>query len=236
MAGLERRESHLAHAVTDVAVSASSDHVLVEAFAVDSGPFAGLAGEVALRATPTGRSTVRVFYEQRELALESLLEFCREPALMVDLYINYDCDPQCTNLFETLCLSLTKNSTPYSDIIGTVGGKPLETAVVQAQAQGGDVGLGVGGGGPSSQHLFGSEGVDGLNDEGAAERPAHDSGDELNLEHGACGLGEEQPRQPAGDEKLEGSADADQEAEAAVGEAGAEGVTRVAIVGADLVA
>lgn len=29
-------------------------------------------------------------YEQRELALESLLEFCREPALMSDLYINYD--------------------------------------------------------------------------------------------------------------------------------------------------
>lgn len=72
MAGLERRESHLAHAVTDVAVSASSDHVLVEAFAVDSGPFAGLAGEVALRATPTGRSTVRVFYEQRELAVQHL--------------------------------------------------------------------------------------------------------------------------------------------------------------------
>jgi brefeldin A-resistance guanine nucleotide exchange factor 1 len=29
--------------------------------------------------------------EHRELALESLLEFCREPGLMMDLYLNYDC-------------------------------------------------------------------------------------------------------------------------------------------------
>ncbi|CAI5700643.1 unnamed protein product [Peronospora effusa] len=47
--------------------------------------------------------------EQKELALESLLEFCREPALMLDLYINYDCDVHCTNLFEVLCKSLAKN-------------------------------------------------------------------------------------------------------------------------------
>ncbi|CCI41144.1 unnamed protein product [Albugo candida] len=47
--------------------------------------------------------------EQKELALESLLEFCREPALMLDLYINYDCDVHCTNLFEVLCSSLARN-------------------------------------------------------------------------------------------------------------------------------
>ncbi|KAF0700826.1 Aste57867_8677 [Aphanomyces stellatus] len=45
-------------------------------------------------------------HEQKELALESLLEFCREPALMLDLYINYDCDVHCTNLFEVLCTAL----------------------------------------------------------------------------------------------------------------------------------
>jgi len=33
-------------------------------------------------------------FERRELALESLLEFCQEPALMQDLYTNYDCDMQ----------------------------------------------------------------------------------------------------------------------------------------------
>lgn len=50
--------------------------------------------------------------EQRELAFESLLEFSREPALMLDLYINYDCDVACTNLFETLCRCLCRNAVP----------------------------------------------------------------------------------------------------------------------------
>eukprot|EP00986_Skeletonema_menzelii_P019118 scaffold27064_cov167-Skeletonema_menzelii.AAC.20 len=50
--------------------------------------------------------------ERRELALESLLEFCREPMLMADLYLNYDCDMNCTNLFETICATLSKLANP----------------------------------------------------------------------------------------------------------------------------
>ena len=56
--------------------------------------------------------------EQKEIALESLLEFCREPALMVDLYKNYDCDVQCTNLFETLCGCLCRNAVPLGGRTG----------------------------------------------------------------------------------------------------------------------
>ena len=72
MAGLERMESFLSHAPTEVAVPASVDHVLVEGFEVESGPFRGLQGEVALCAMPSGRAKVRVFYEQRELAVQHL--------------------------------------------------------------------------------------------------------------------------------------------------------------------
>jgi len=51
-----------------------------------------------------GCNTKKAFTtEQKEVALESLLEFCQEPSLMQDLYVNYDCDVQCTNLFETIC-------------------------------------------------------------------------------------------------------------------------------------
>lgn len=50
--------------------------------------------------------------EQRELALESLYEFTREPSLVFDLYINYDCDVACTNLFETLVTCLARNAKP----------------------------------------------------------------------------------------------------------------------------
>ncbi|CAJ1415611.1 unnamed protein product [Effrenium voratum] len=55
-------------------------------------------------------------YEQRELALESLLEFCREPALMLELYENYDCDVRCTNLFETLVKFLVTHSVPEEGV------------------------------------------------------------------------------------------------------------------------
>ncbi|CAM9783417.1 unnamed protein product, partial [Laminaria digitata] len=55
--------------------------------------------------------------EQQELALESLLEFTREPALMIDVYINYDCDVQCTNLFETICHSLSTHALPRDGMV-----------------------------------------------------------------------------------------------------------------------
>uniref|UniRef100_M4BEQ7 SEC7 domain-containing protein n=1 Tax=Hyaloperonospora arabidopsidis (strain Emoy2) TaxID=559515 RepID=M4BEQ7_HYAAE len=63
--------------------------------------------------------------EQKELALESLLEFCREPALMLDLYINYDCDVHCTNLFEVLCKSLAKNCQSMSGSDGSLNALTL---------------------------------------------------------------------------------------------------------------
>lgn len=55
--------------------------------------------------------------EQQELALESLLEFTREPALMTDVYINYDCDVQCTNLFETICHALSSHALPSDGMV-----------------------------------------------------------------------------------------------------------------------
>jgi hypothetical protein len=49
---------------------------------------------------------------RQELALESLLEFCREPSLMQDLYTNYDCDVQCTNLFDSIITVLCERCQP----------------------------------------------------------------------------------------------------------------------------
>ena len=44
--------------------------------------------------------------EQQEAGLESLLEFCQEPSLIHDLYLNYDCDMNCSNLFDTIMKTL----------------------------------------------------------------------------------------------------------------------------------
>ena len=56
-------------------------------------------------------SSARIGYAREELALESMLEFCREPALMLDLYTNYDCDVQCTNLFDSIINTLCARCT-----------------------------------------------------------------------------------------------------------------------------
>ena len=74
------------------------------------------ADAVGSAITPGGRSSTTLSAQEKlslqlnlareELALESLLEFCREPSLMVDLYTNYDCDLQTTNLFASIISSL----------------------------------------------------------------------------------------------------------------------------------
>ena len=50
----------------------------------------------------------RISYEQREIALESIVQLLRIPGLVTELYLNYDCDLYCTNLFEDLMKLLSK--------------------------------------------------------------------------------------------------------------------------------
>jgi len=50
----------------------------------------------------------RVSYEQREVALESVVQLLRIPGLVTELYLNYDCDLYCSNLFEDLMKLLSK--------------------------------------------------------------------------------------------------------------------------------
>ncbi|CAG8573531.1 12884_t:CDS:10, partial [Cetraspora pellucida] len=52
--------------------------------------------------------------EVRELLLESLGQFAREPSFMADLWVNYDCDIDCGDLFEEVVKFLSKNSFPES--------------------------------------------------------------------------------------------------------------------------
>ena len=52
--------------------------------------------------------SLRVSHEQRELALESLVQLLQVPGVVTELFINYDCDIQCSNLFEELTKMLSK--------------------------------------------------------------------------------------------------------------------------------
>ena len=53
-------------------------------------------------------------FQRSELALESLIDFCREPTLILELYSNYDCDMHFANLFETLAKFLCKHAFPLN--------------------------------------------------------------------------------------------------------------------------
>lgn len=53
---------------------------------------------------------VRITYEFRELTLDNLLQLLRVPGFASELYINYDCNLYCENLFENITKLLSKNT------------------------------------------------------------------------------------------------------------------------------
>jgi len=59
-------------------------------------------------ATPSRILVAPARGETRQSILEALSQLSRHPSFMVDLYVNYDCDINCENLFERLIDFLTK--------------------------------------------------------------------------------------------------------------------------------
>lgn len=51
-------------------------------------------------------------YEHREGALDCILNLCRIPSFLVDLYINFDCNLYCNPIFERLVKFLSQNAFP----------------------------------------------------------------------------------------------------------------------------
>uniref|UniRef100_A0A182JBH8 Uncharacterized protein n=1 Tax=Anopheles atroparvus TaxID=41427 RepID=A0A182JBH8_ANOAO len=62
----------------------------------------------------------RILYEARELAMDNLLQLWRIPGFAAELYINYDCDLYCTNLFEDLTKLLSKNTLSATQAIYSI--------------------------------------------------------------------------------------------------------------------
>ncbi|XP_053611208.1 Golgi-specific brefeldin A-resistance guanine nucleotide exchange factor 1 isoform X2 [Plodia interpunctella] len=77
--------------------------------------------------------TTKAIYELKEihnLALESLCQMFRIPGLCTELYLNYDCDIYCTNIFEELTKLLSRNvvsSTSYN--VNSVSLEALMTVI-----------------------------------------------------------------------------------------------------------
>jgi brefeldin A-resistance guanine nucleotide exchange factor 1 len=96
---------------------------------------------------------------KEELALESLLEFCREPSLMNDIYVNYDCDMQCTNLFDSIITTLCRRALPRSLLSETsFGGEKAKAGGPQSPGKGPLAGRAVEAPSPSQLFTYGSSG------------------------------------------------------------------------------
>ncbi|XP_053163376.1 Golgi-specific brefeldin A-resistance guanine nucleotide exchange factor 1 isoform X3 [Hemicordylus capensis] len=77
-------------------------------------------------------------YEMKEMALEAIVQLWRIPSFVTELYINYDCDYYCTNLFEDLTKLLSKNAFPVSGQLYTTHLLSLEallTVIDSTEAQ-----------------------------------------------------------------------------------------------------
>lgn len=66
--------------------------------------YLGLLSEIVSSENP------KLAYEARELALDNILQLWRIPRFAAELYVNYDCDLYCTNLFENLTKILSKTT------------------------------------------------------------------------------------------------------------------------------
>ncbi|KAM9726500.1 LOW QUALITY PROTEIN: Golgi-specific brefeldin A-resistance guanine nucleotide exchange factor 1 [Menidia menidia] len=83
---------------------------------------------------------LKMAYEMKEMALEALVQLWRIPSFVTELYINYDCDFYCSNLFEDLTKLLSKNAFPVSGQLYTTHLLSLEALLtvidsIEAQCQ-----------------------------------------------------------------------------------------------------
>ncbi|KAF7831043.1 ARF guanine-nucleotide exchange factor GNOM-like [Senna tora] len=76
-------------------------------------------------------------YQQQEVAMEALVDFCRQKTFMVDMYANFDCDITCSNVFEDLANLLSKSAFPVNCPLSSMHILALDglIAVIQGMAE-----------------------------------------------------------------------------------------------------
>lgn len=76
-------------------------------------------------------------YQQQEVAMESLVDFCRQKTFMVEMYANLDCDITCSNVFEELANLLSRSAFPVNSPLSAMHILALDglIAVIQGMAE-----------------------------------------------------------------------------------------------------
>ncbi|KAJ3674756.1 hypothetical protein LUZ60_005372 [Juncus effusus] len=75
-------------------------------------------------------------FQQQEVAMEALVDFCHQKSFMVEMYANLDCDITCKNIFEELSNLLSRSAFPVNSPLSSMHILSLEglIAVVQNMA------------------------------------------------------------------------------------------------------
>ncbi|KAK6155063.1 hypothetical protein DH2020_009311 [Rehmannia glutinosa] len=76
-------------------------------------------------------------YQLQEVAMEALIDFCRQPMFVTELYANYDCDISCSNVFEGLANLLSRSAFPVNSPLSAMNTLALDglIALVQGMAE-----------------------------------------------------------------------------------------------------
>ncbi|KAH1196682.1 ARF guanine-nucleotide exchange factor GNOM [Glycine max] len=76
-------------------------------------------------------------YQQQEVVMEALVDFCRQKTFMVEMYANFDCDISCSNVFEDLANLLSKSAFPVNNPLSSIHVLALDglIAVMQGMAE-----------------------------------------------------------------------------------------------------
>ncbi|KAI3704742.1 hypothetical protein L1987_74969 [Smallanthus sonchifolius] len=68
-------------------------------------------------------------YQQQEVAMETIVDLCRQPTFIYEMYANYDCDISCSNIFEDLVNLLSKSAFPVNSPLSAIHVLALEGLV-----------------------------------------------------------------------------------------------------------
>ncbi|KAK8914252.1 ARF guanine-nucleotide exchange factor GNOM [Platanthera zijinensis] len=75
-------------------------------------------------------------YHQQEVAMEALVDFCRQKMFMAEVYANLDCDITCSNVFEDLANLLSRSAFPVNCPLSTMHILALEGLIAVIQRMG----------------------------------------------------------------------------------------------------
>ncbi|XP_068646848.1 ARF guanine-nucleotide exchange factor GNOM-like isoform X2 [Aristolochia californica] len=87
-------------------------------------------------------------YQQQEVVMEALVDFCRQMQFMPEMYANLDCDITCSNVFEDLANLLSRSAFPVNSPLSAMHVLALDglIAVIQGMAER------IGSGSPAQEH------------------------------------------------------------------------------------